>query len=206
MAAHVLLRELGIPFKAVVMTYTERGVAAVDGSVSAEEYLTIHPNGQVPALKVDDEVITENPAILGFIASLAPERKLLGKSRLENARTAEWMAFLSGSLHGWGYGMIFRPGRYTDNEAHYDMVVGRGKAKVASCYALVEQRLKGKTFPVGDAATTADFYLIPFYYWGLKNDIDMSLYPSYGNHIKRMEENEHVQAVLKEEGVPRAFV
>lgn len=68
------------------------GVEAADGSPSNGEYCKIHH--RVRAGIVNDAVITETPAILTYLASLAPERHLLGKDALAQAEVAEWMAYM----------------------------------------------------------------------------------------------------------------
>lgn len=105
MVAHILLSELGIPFHAVPLHVGDSGYEAADGSFSHAEYVQdINSTGYVPALSVDGEVITENPAILRYIANLAPERQLLGSTALQKARVDEWLAWLLSTLHGAGFG------------------------------------------------------------------------------------------------------
>jgi glutathione S-transferase len=105
LAAHMALHELQIPFtstRMVLNPLTEMAEAA-DGSLTGDDYVReIHPNGQVPALEVQlpgssssdggaeeaaPVVITENPAILMYIADLAstlnPAVKLAGATDLE---------------------------------------------------------------------------------------------------------------------------
>lgn len=99
---HMLLRELDVHFNRVRMHSGSDGLLeAADGSLSHTEYLKIHPSGYVPALSVDGFIITEMPAILHYIASLAPERELLGSKLMEKLRVEEWMTWLSGTLHGF---------------------------------------------------------------------------------------------------------
>lgn len=176
-------------------------MAAPDGSLTNAEYRKIHHAGQVPALKVDDEVITENPAILGYIASLAPERNLLGKTALEKARTAEWLAFLSNSLHGLGYGLLLRPGRFSDNEEHHPALQEKGLWHIQNYYAHIEKSLAKKPFPVGDAETVVDFYMLAFFRWAAIKGIDTTPYPNYHKLVKRIEAKESAQRVFKVQGL-----
>ena len=60
-AAHVLLEECGAE-------YEIKQVALAKGEQRTEEYRKINAHGKVPALVVDGEVITQNAAILPFIA------------------------------------------------------------------------------------------------------------------------------------------
>ena len=166
LAPHILLHELQIPFTTVLMTFTPNGVASADGSLSASDYRNTNHAGLVPALHVSDgsgdagAIITENPAILTYIASLKPERELFGKNALERAKVYSWLCWLSGTLHGYGYGMILRPGRFTDDEAARVGVVQKGRKTVEESYERIEECLEGKgEYLVGEGFTVADVNL-----------------------------------------------
>ncbi|KAK8926776.1 hypothetical protein VCV18_003237 [Metarhizium anisopliae] len=60
------------------------GVEAANGSLPNDEYRKIHH--RICAGIVNDAVITETPAILTYLASLAPARHLLGKDALPQAK------------------------------------------------------------------------------------------------------------------------
>lgn len=203
---HIVLRELGVPFQSVVLKWSDKGFQfSSDGNITGGDYRKIHSSGYVPALQVDDEVITENPAILMYLASLAPERNLAGKGDLERAHVVEWLVYLSGSLHGYSYGMLFAPKRFTDDTAQYDAIRQKGRAKIEECYALIDKRLEGREFPVGDGETLVDFNLVIFYYWGRDKKFDMDRYPNYGSVVKRMEAKESLQEAAKDEGINLFF-
>ena len=65
LASHIGLEESGAPFEAhFVKLYKAEERAA---------YRAIIPSGKVPALLVDGEVLTENVAILSFLACAFPD-------------------------------------------------------------------------------------------------------------------------------------
>ncbi|KAL4723597.1 hypothetical protein ACLX1H_009235 [Fusarium chlamydosporum] len=90
---HAILRHYNIPFDAIRLKPGPDGYEAADGSFTNAEYHAIHPRGYVPALTVDDETITEMPAILSYISSLIPNEKLLGVTAFQNAKVLEWLVF-----------------------------------------------------------------------------------------------------------------
>ncbi|KAK2603981.1 hypothetical protein QQS21_003817 [Conoideocrella luteorostrata] len=203
---HSVLKELSVPFNEVLLTWGAKGVEAADGSLTHDEYRKVHHLGYIPALQVDGTVITEMPAILTYIASLAPERKLLGGNALEQAKATEWMAYLSNSLHGMGFGMLFRPGRFTDDEGRYDQVKERGRAYVRNCYRRIDDLLDGGKYPVGSSESVVDFNLVIFWYWGLKNGFGMrEEYPNYAALVRRMEGRDSVREVAQLEGIQLSF-
>ena len=201
LAPHAVLKELGLPYQSVIMGSSPKSSIPHNPALSAEEYRKIHPQGLVPALRVDDDIITENAAILTYLALQNPERKLLGNSDIRQAQVASWLAYITGTLHGQAYGMFLRPGRFTDDEKQLGAIREKGWTKIEDCYAAIEQRLGGRQFAVGDADTVADFYLVIFFIWGATNEFDMSKYPGYGTLVKRMQEKESVKETLQEEGM-----
>jgi glutathione S-transferase len=174
---------------------------AIDGSITMDEYrATIHPHGYVPVLKVDNEIITENVAILTFIATLAPERHLLGRTDLERARVTEWMAWTSGMLHGYGFGMLFRPQRFVDDEALFEGVRDKGRTVIRNGFERIDARLQsGGEFPVGDGETTVDYQLLNFYFWGVQNGFGMEEYTHYTALVRRMIAKESVKTTIAQE-------
>ena len=70
MASNIALREAGIPFE---MSKVDKRTKRADGV----DFVTINPKGYVPALQLDDgQVLTENVAVLQYIADLNPAAKL----------------------------------------------------------------------------------------------------------------------------------
>lgn len=64
-----LLEELGVPFDMVALDLQQ-------GEQRTPEYLAINPMGKVPALRHAGTLVTEQPAILMYLADLYPEKNL----------------------------------------------------------------------------------------------------------------------------------
>lgn len=205
---HVLLRELNIPFDTVLMKYDPvTSWSSVDDSLTNEAYRKIHPAGYVPCLVADSQPITENPAIFTYVALLAPPERsdsLLGASSpLNRARVVEWMTWLSGSLHGYGYGMFFKPVRFSDDASQHEIIRERGAGLIRAAYDRIEGRLEGRDFFVGDAETIVDYYATIFWYWGRKYGFEVKeKYPNYTRLVARMEQKASLRAAAEEESVP----
>lgn len=109
---HILILHYDIPFISAPMTSTTGTMstgscyAAADGSPSHDDYLAVNPSGFVPALVLgtggEANTIIDVLGVLVYISSLVPRRELLGVGPVEQARVAEWMAWLSGTLHSAG--------------------------------------------------------------------------------------------------------
>jgi glutathione S-transferase len=200
--AHTLLREVGLDFQSVIMKILPTGWESADGTISRDDYRKIHPLGYVPCLVDGDNTITENPAVLTYIALHAPEKNLLGSTNLEKAHVLQWMSWMSSYLHGYGYAMIFRPVRFSDDEAQHKILLQKGRVVVASAYDRIEKHLEGRSFFVVDSATTADFYALIFWYWGRANGFEMEKnYPNYTEFARRMEQKQSVRDAAKDEGI-----
>ncbi|KIH91002.1 glutathione S-transferase [Sporothrix brasiliensis 5110] len=207
MVVNSLLGDLGLPYQLVNMRMGANGFESADGTVNHEQYLKIHHLGYVPCLLVDGVSITEMPAILTYIANLVPEKRLLGDNLIEQSLVLGWAAWLSGSLHGRGFGALFRPARFTDNESHYSEIKAKGLSYVNECYNLIDKRLKGRDFPVGNHETIIDFNLIVFYFWGLEQNIDMAqAYPEYDRLFVRMSKKAAVSKIDKFSRTALVFV
>ncbi|RMJ11406.1 hypothetical protein CDV36_008940 [Fusarium kuroshium] len=196
---HALLLHYKIPFSAIRMRSGPDGFEAADGSFTNAEYRKIHHMGYVPALVVDDdEVITELPAVVGYISSLVPVENLLGVTALEKARVTEWLAWLSGTVHGRAYGMMRRPGRFSDDPSTFDGIRTKGREAVDEAYARIDNRLRGMKFAVGNALTVVDFTLYIFYRWILELEVDVeTVYPSLYKHGKALGKLQGVKEVLE---------
>ena len=69
LASHIALEEAGADYEAV-------RISLKDGDQRKPEYLTLNPKGRVPVLVTDGGVLTENVAILAFVAQSYPAAKL----------------------------------------------------------------------------------------------------------------------------------
>ncbi|KAF6825650.1 glutathione s-transferase [Colletotrichum plurivorum] len=223
---HALLQHFSIPFRAVLMESTPSPSAlatpkasfyrAADGSLSHEEYLQINPTGYVPCLVVDSDptttnttnnndtktVITEMPAILTYISSLIPSNNhILGQTPLQRAKVTEWTTWLSGTLHGSGFGALWRPARYSNDEEAHASISAKGRENIEKCYARIDERLAGREYAVGEGLTVVDFNVWVFWRWGGIIGVDMpAKYPNYDKFAKRVAVLEGVKKALEVEG------
>jgi glutathione S-transferase len=201
---NALLRDLEIPFEAVLVKPGPDGTGAQDGSFSAAEYRKIHHMGNVPALTVDNVPLTENTAVLTYIASLTPQGRSLtgGDNLLDRAYVVSWTSWMAGTMHsyGGGYGLLFRPVKFTDKEEDYPMVQEKGRKLLKICYDRIEKHLEGRDYFVSNEVTIVDYYSIVFWLWGNKHGFALTEnYPNYGRLIKKMEARKGVREALVDE-------
>jgi len=162
---------------------------------TGEDYRAINPLGYVPALRLDDgTVLTENAAILQYIADSFPEAKLAPpeSDRVERAKLRQWLSFIGTELHkGLMTPLI---GRETPAAV---------KAWVANKYAdrlaWLNDRLAGRAFLL-DSFSVADAYLATVLNWTQATpEIDLALHPNVKAWLERMRQRPSVAAALSVE-------
>jgi glutathione S-transferase len=90
-ADHIALQWTGQPFEVQVMTAAQMKEPA---------YLAINPTGAVPAIVDGEFVLTQNAAIMGYIADRHPQAQLAGDgSPQQRAQAARWLSFVNSDLH-----------------------------------------------------------------------------------------------------------
>ncbi|KAJ5240111.1 glutathione S-transferase GST-6.0 [Penicillium chermesinum] len=173
LAPHILLHEIKAKFN----------LRKEQVGKFSPELLALNPKARIPVLLIGDTLITENPAIMTAISGLAPDKQLMGKpNTIEAAHVMEWLAWLSGTLHGNAFALLLRPARFSDNAAHHKELQAKGKALIQNCFEAIEGRLQGDSeYAVGSRFTAVDAFLFVFYRWArLIFDWDLeALYPKY---------------------------
>jgi glutathione S-transferase len=159
---------------------------------SGEDYRTIHPLGVVPALRLDDgTVITENAAILQFIADEHPAAELAppASDGLARAKLRQWLSFVGTELHK----ALMMPllGAETPAEVKAWTV-----HKYASRLAYLDGKLEGREFLL-DRFSVADAYLATVLNWTRATpEIDLAAYPNVKAYLGRMRQRPSVAAAL----------
>ncbi|ESZ96308.1 glutathione S-transferase [Sclerotinia borealis F-4128] len=188
---HVLLFEAGLPFESITNSVTKANATFV------QNFSTINPKMRVPVLSLNSEIITETPAIVTAISSLAPELYLMGRTTMDTIRVYEWLNWLSGTLHGHAFGGILRPERMSDDKGAFEGIEKKGLRNVQTCFDMIEGKLNG-IWAVGNALTAVDSYLFVFYRWGEGVGLDMRKeYPKYTVLMENLRNRPSFEKVVK---------
>lgn len=191
MASHIGLEESGAP-------YEEKPTLLPKGEQKTEAYLKINPRGKVPALSVDGKVITENTAILTYIARRFPEKNLMPKDPVEEARCIGTMAWFSNMVHP-SYQRYMRSERFAEGDAAQASVKEMGKKSFWDNLKEIDSLLEGKQWMVGDQFSVADGYGLVFYGWGLRGELPMKDLKNYTAWKDRMVKRPAVRKILESE-------
>jgi glutathione S-transferase len=156
---------------------------------------------RIPVLGMDDEIITELPAIMTAISQLAPQFDMLGSNDMEIVRSYEWLNWLSGTLHGQAFGAFWRPQRFTDNPELHNSLKMHALVTIQDCFSDIEGKVTG-THSVGNSFTAVDAFLLVFWLWGKKIGIDMEKnYSRYSNLASAVLNRESTKAAMEAERV-----
>lgn len=194
LAPHILLHEVGLPFETVKTSIP-------DGGHLTDAFTRLNPKNRVPVLELDGATITELPAIATAIAQMAPERHLMGRTNLEKVRAYEWMNWLSGTVHGQGFGGLWRPNRFSDDQATHEAIREKARKTIADGFDTIERKDFGE-WSVGDGLTAVDAFLLVFYRWG--NAIGMGMaesYPRYASFAEILLRRPSVMSAIATEGI-----
>jgi glutathione S-transferase len=190
-ADHIVLQWTGGPFEVEVVTREQR---------QSPEYLAINPAGAVPALRDGDYILTQNAAILGYIADTWPEAQLAGDgSAKQRAEANRWLAFVNSDLHP-AFKPIFRPGRYIADEAQHDAMKEQCGKLVRTLLEHADKQLEGRQWLAG-FRSYADPYLFITLRWAANIGIDLNGLDNLAAFKQRMEADAGVQAALNAEGL-----
>ena len=192
MGSHIGLEESGA-------AYEVKPVALAKGEQKTDAYLKINPRAKVPALKLDDgSIITENTAILSYLALRFPEKQLFPKDAAGQARCISHMAWLSNQVHP-SFTHINRPERFADDVSTHAALKETGRKNFWTNLQEIDGLLAGKPWVQGAQFTVCDPYTLVFYGWGTRIELPMKDLKNYTAWKDRMMQRPAVMAVLKRE-------
>jgi glutathione S-transferase len=146
----------------------------VDGHMLSDgnDFHSVNSLGYVPALHIGEpEALTENTAVLQYIADSAPESNLLAPvGTPERYRTLQWLGFVATELHSKTFAALFDKGLSDEAKAHV-------REKAASRFERLSQHLADRDFLVGGHFTIADAYLLTVLNWCEYVGIDIKAWP-----------------------------
>lgn len=194
MASHITLEETGA-------SYETRPILLAKGENKTEAYLKINPRGKVPALTADGNVLTENVAILTYLAARFPGKRLLPTDPFERARCLSTMAWFSNTVHP-SFTHFNRPERFVADEAAQATVKETGRKSFWANCQEIDALLTGKDWIMGAQYTVCDPYALVFYGWGSRITLPMKELAAYTAFKERMLKRPAVRKVLEREQSP----
>jgi glutathione S-transferase len=195
MSCHIALEEAGL-------NYTPAQVDWDKPSAEYEEMKKLNPLGVVPVLVTDQgKIITQNAAILEFLADSKPSSHLLPSvGTVERAEVMQWVSFVSSDLHK-SFGPLFMGDAITANAEGKKDVRAWAEKNLHGYLSYVEKSLTGKDFICGSQFTIADAYLFTVVNWCQWVKVPTTEYKNITSYMARVASRPAVQKAMKMEGL-----
>ncbi|WP_439114927.1 glutathione S-transferase N-terminal domain-containing protein [Hydrogenophaga sp.] len=157
LACHVVVLEAGLPIH----------VVPVDLRDPAAPHRAVNPLGRVPTLiTAAGEVLTENSALLPYLADQSPSSGLLAPvGTVLRARTQAWVGYLNAEIHTGCFRAINRPQRYCLDMKGQATVREQALLRLQEALEPIESALQDRATLDGEHFTIADAYLGVFGAW-----------------------------------------
>ena len=147
---------------------------------ASPQYRAVNPQGLVPALEVDGEVLTQSPAIIEWLDERYPEPPLLPRDPLHRARVRALSAVVGCDMHPLNNRRVvnYLKRELGCDDAAVDAWCGTWMgAGFDALDALLAADPRRGRFSFGDAPTVADVYLVPQLTTARRFHVDVARWP-----------------------------
>lgn len=190
-AVHIDLCWTGQPFEVQVMD--------ADG-MKSPGFRALNPTGAVPVLVDGDFVLTQNTAIVGYLADRFPEAGLAGDgSARQRAEATRWLAFVNSDLHP-AFKPAFGPAAYIADPAQHDALREAARVRVRGLLEGADKVLGSRDWLAG-FRSFADPYFYMTLRWAGRIGVDLSGLDALAAFRARMDADPGVQHALRAEGL-----
>ncbi len=187
LATHIALEEAGAVYKL-------HKVDTAGGEQRTAEFLKINPKGRVPALMTDHGVLTENVALLLFVAQSYPDAKLAPTDPFRLAKMNAFNGYLASTVHV-NHAHKYRGSRWSDDPAAIETMKAKVTETMTGCAALIEAEYLQGPWVMGEQFTVADGYLLIMTQWFEDDNVELSRFPKLTAHRSAMLKRPAVQRV-----------
>lgn len=158
------------------------------------EYAAINPKKKVPFMVIDGKGLSENIAMLCWIAETFPQANLIPTDSWDNKRALSYMGWFGAGIHQH-LTRHFKPVKFCADVESHDDIKTKSKAMYMEQLALVEAELTNKTW-FFDHFTVCDAYFFWIYDRALTEGFDLTGFEHCTAHNTRMRERNSVQKTL----------
>src|SRR5579871_6479837 len=164
-------------------------VVQKDGS----DFRQVNPLGLVPTLRTDDgTVLTENAAILQYVADRFPKAGLGSSSSLERSRLHQWLCFIGTELHKGLFVPLLDKKAATEIKTY---ILGKSLSRLD----YLDNYLKGREFLL-DHFSVADAYLVTVINWTMATPpIELAKWPAVKAYYERLRARPSIARAIAEE-------
>lgn len=195
LASHIVLEELGISYESQKMSFDK-------GDTNQPEFLSLNPMGAVPVLQLDDgKAITENSAILQYLADLKPELGLAPKyGTFERTRFLEALGFVNSELHK-GFGPLFGIDYQTKDPIMQPKLIKYWTQELSERLDVLVKKIGDKPYILETGFSVVDIYAFVVLNWAKYVDVELSKWPKLVEYCGRIKERPATLRALNAEGL-----
>ena len=191
LADHIALEWIGKPYDAQLVSREERRQPA---------FLAINPAGAVPVLDVDGWLLTQNSAILNWLADTHPEAKLGGDgSAKSRAIVNQWLSIVNSDVHPL-FKVFFGAADYLGDQAMIEKAHDNARATLRTQFERIDRHLAGKDYLAGERSIV-DPYLFVVLRWAKATKVDLSGLDNLRAFYERMRKDPGVKRALDAQGL-----
>jgi glutathione S-transferase len=192
LADHIVLEWIGKPYETVKLSHA---------GTKSPEYLAVNPHGTVPLLIDGDFILSQNGAILHYLAERNPEARLFGDGTARGrAEVLRWLCLLNSDVHP-AFKPIFKPSAFHPDSAVARVIADTARMRVREHLERLDLRLQGRDWVVTERSI-ADPYLFVLLRWTQRLEVDSSGLGNLARFFERMHADAGVrEAILAEEDI-----
>src|SRR5216684_4552818 len=185
LASRITLMEAGIEARYHLVHLWNKKVVEDD-----TDFWAVSPKGAVPVLVLENgERLTENAAVLQYIADLRPEFGLAPPpGDPDRYRLQEWLSFVGSEIHK---AFLFPTFWYKDDAAK-----AAARERIGKNLSVAAVHLAARPYLVGERFTVADAYLA----WSLlllgRGGVDIAEWPSLVTYLAQMQQRPQLKAAI----------
>ncbi len=153
-----LLQELGLEFEPVIIDPRL-------GEHRSPEYLKLNPQGKMPVLEDGDQVVCESGAICFYLAEKYAQSGLIPADASLRAEMYRWVFFTVTELEPHLQRIDCHTFLYPE-EKRSPAAIELARADFCRAASVLNERMRGRKFVVGESLTLADIMLVYVLIWG----------------------------------------
>ena len=189
LAPLIALEEAGADYELAV-------ISTANGDQRLPDYLSVNSKGRVPALVTERGVLTENPAILAWIAQSFPAA---GLAPLDDpwafAQAQAFNSYLCATVHV-AHAHKHRGYRWADEPSSFADMTRKVPENETACFQLIEDEMLQGPYVLGETFSICDAYLFTIADWLDEDGVDPAQFAKVYAHRERVRSRPAVRKVL----------
>jgi len=156
------------------------------------DFRAVNRLGLVPTLQTEmGDVISENAAVLQYVARTYPAAQLAPADALGTARLQQWLCFIGTELHKTVYMPLLDPTAHEEVKAY-------ALRKADLRFDWLQQALEGRSFLL-EAFSIADAYLFAVLNWSTVVPVPLERWPAVHAYHRGLRERPSIARAFAEE-------